>query len=189
MSKYMATLSITEIENRWKLIILYLVMMIPTLCLLMSDNMITNHVGLILIAVMLALVCGALYRYSTNTKTALIITCAIFALATLFVYKSDESKLKSYSKWTTPLLFIALTFVVIQLLYMIFFGPNETLNNVINGIIVLLFVGIIISDTSKLLVDSKIEMCPDHACINYPLKASSLALDVANIFVRLTDAR
>lgn len=69
------------------------------------------------------------------------------------------------------------------------FGPNETLNNVINGIIVLLFVGIIISDTSKLLVDSKIEMCPDHACINYPLKASSLALDVANIFVRLTDAR
>jgi len=80
-----------------------------------------------------------------------------------------------------------INYILIELGYIIFSDIDETFYKVISTSIIALFGFFVLSNTSKLLIDSKKIECKTHDCINYPLRSINLVTNYINIFVGLLD--
>ena len=103
----------------------------------------------------------------------------------MIAFRSSEEILMKMDSWLPTLRWILFAIIIIELSYLLLFGHNDMFYNIMAVIVITLFVFFILSDTSRLLLESKKLECKTHSCVNYPLKSSKLVLDYINIFVRL----
>jgi len=185
ISQYTATLSITDSQNVGKMVITYFILAFSGLCLIYNDDIFVNHFGLLLLCISLGLTIGVTYRNSKNISYALMLTSIIVFTFTMIAFNSNESQLLSFKSWIPKLTSLLCVIIMIELLYFAFYGRNENFNTIMSGTVVLVFVAFILSDTSKLILDSNSLSCQVHSCINYPKRVVNLLLDYINIFVRL----
>ena len=185
LTKYTASLSITEAENMGKMIILYFIIGFSGLSLIYGNNPYANHLGLALLCISLSLTMGVIYKKSTNFTDALMMTSVLIFAFTMIVFYSNEKQLISFVSMLTSLTNILCVIIIIMFAYIYFGNKNETFRKILSGATILLFLGYILADTSKILLDSKILNCDVHSCINYPKKTVSLLLDFVNIFVNM----
>ena len=187
IGKYTQNSKITDANNIWKMSILYFISAFVGIYMMTNDKFFINHIGFLLLLLALSLIIGSSYKYSTNITQAATITSIIIAVLTMVVFTQSEENLEKMKDWLPRLTWILLSVIMVELSYMIFDGNNETIYKIISMSVIILFSFFILSDTSKLLIESKNLKCKTHDCINYPLKSSSLILDYMNIFVRLLD--
>lgn len=189
VGKLTESMSITDAANTWKLTILYFVMACGGISLMMSNQFLVNHTGYILMLLALGLIMGSLYKYGINVAWAATITAIIVAVLTLVVFNSSEESLLKMASWLPNLTSILCIIIIIELIYMFFFGYNSTFTTIMSISIVVLFAFFILSDTSRILGEAKNLQCNTQMCINYPLRASGLVLDYYNMFVALVYTR
>lgn len=185
IGQYTATLSITNSENVGKMAITYLILAFSGICLILNDNIFVNHFGLLLLCISIGLTIGVTYKNSKNISDALMITGIIVFTFTMIAFSSNENQLLTFDSWIPKLTFLLCVIIIIELLYFVFYGINKNFPTIISGTVVLIFIAFILSDTSKLILDSKSLSCRVHSCINYPEKVVGLLLDYINIFVNL----
>ncbi len=185
IGKYTSTLSIVDLQNTGKMIIIYFILAFSGLCLIFNDIAFVNHIGLLLICISIGLTIGVTYKNSKNINSALIMTSVIVCIFTIIAFCSEKGQLLEFDSWLPYLSHILFAIIIIQLLYSFFYGTNEKFQDIMSWTIVILFIGFILSDTSKIILDSKILNCHTHACINYPKKIVGLLLNYVNIFVNL----
>lgn len=185
IGKYTELSKITDVENMWKMIILYFVLGCTGISMMISDRMFITHIGFLLLLLALSLVIGTSYKYSSNVTQAATITAIIVIILTTIVFMSSEENLIRMKDWLPNLTSILLCIICIELGYMLLFDGNQEFYKILSVSVIGLFMFFILSDTSRLLLESKNIGCKTHSCINYPLKSSSLVLDYVNIFVRL----
>ena len=185
MAKYAATLHITDPDNIFKMVIAYFVLTFVGISMMISNTFFVNHIGFLLMLLGLSLSIGTSTRYATNVPQAAMITALIVAVLTAIVFISSEERLIQMSEWVHSLLWILISIILIQLAYILISGGNETFYKIMSVSVIILFGFFILSDTSRLILQSKNLTCTTHSCINYPLKSSSLLLDYINIFVRM----
>lgn len=187
LSRYTATLPITESQNIGKMIILYFIAAFAGMSLTFINEPYVNHLGLLLLCIGISLTIGVTYRNSKNINEALILTTIIVFAFTLIAFNSNEKQLASFQSWLPSLTSILCLIICIELGYVLFFGINENFNKIMSATVILLFLGFILADTSKLIINSKKLECQVHSCVNYPNKIMGLLLDYLNIFVRMND--
>ena len=185
MGKYTQSLQITDVNNTWKMVIVYFIFAFAGISMMISDKLFINHVGFLLLLLALSLIIGSSYKYANNVTQATTITAIIVAILTTIVFTTSEENLIRMKDWLPNLTWILLCMILIELGYMCFSGGNETVYRMISISIIILFGFFILSDTSRLIIESKNTECKSHMCVNYPLKSSSLILDYLNIFVNL----
>ena len=186
MGRYTQSLQITDINNTWKMIIVYFIFAFAGISMMISDKFFVNHVGFLLLLLALSLIIGSSYRYANNITQAATITAVIVAVLTMVVFTTTEENLIRMKEWLPNLTWILLCVILIELGYMFLFdGRNETFYRILSISVIILFAFFVLADTSKLIIESKKTPCKTHVCINYPLKSSSLILDYLNIFVNL----
>ena len=188
LSKYTATLSITDSENVGKMVILYFIIACSGLLFIFNSSPLMNHIGLLLLCISMSLVIGVTYRNSKNISDALIATSFIVLALTLFVFSSNETTLTSFTSWLPSLTSILCLLIIVELSYGLLYGPNEQFYKMASIFTVILFVWFILADTSKLLIESKQLNCQTHSCINYPQKTVGLLLDYINLFTSLNNS-
>jgi FtsH-binding integral membrane protein len=185
VGKYAESLKITNVENTWKMMILYFIMAMGGIFMMTYKELHLNHIGFLLMLLALSLIIGVSYKYSSNVSQAAAITAVIVSILTMFVFMSSEEELLRMTSWLPNLTSILLGIIIIELGYMFLFDYSMNFHKFMSITVITLFIFFILSDTSRLIMESKNLECKTHDCINYPLKASSLILDYLNIFVRL----
>lgn len=185
MAKYTQTLAITNREHIFQMIILYFVLGISGISMMTSDKMFVSHVGFLLLLLALSLTIGSTYRYSSNVTQAATITAIIVGVLTLVVFTSSEERLMTMKEWLPNLMWILMCVIIMELGYLALFDYNQTFYRIIALTVIALFGFFVLSDTSRLILESKSTLCQIHSCINYPLKSSQLMLDYINIFIQL----
>lgn len=183
--RYTQLSGITDAENMWKMMILYLILGCIGISLMMNDTMVINHIGYLLMLLALSLIIGVSYKYSTNVSQAAAITAVIVIILTVIVAATSEENLIKMKEWLPNLTIILCCIILMEFGYIMFFDQNKTVSSLISMTVIVLFIFFILSDTSRLLLESKNLPCKVHTCINYPIRASSLVLDYINIFVNL----
>lgn len=190
VSNFTQLSQITAPENLWKMVLLYFIMAFGGMSIMAMGGLYVSHIGFLLMLVGISLLIGSVYRYGTNIAWAAIVTAIIMGALTVFVFMSSEQTIMSMKNWAPYLLWILLGVIVIQLIMIIFKVPiSNELYNIMNILIIILFVFFILSDTSRILVKSKDLKCETHTCVNYPMESTSLILDYLNIFIRLVKGR
>jgi FtsH-binding integral membrane protein len=189
IGKYLSGLSITEHENMGKMIVLYFLGAFIGLCMIYSDAMVVNHLGLALLCISIGLVMGVTFRNSTNIVNALVMTSIIIIIFTSIAFFSSEKGLMMFKSWLPYLVGLLVMIIVVDLLGTFAFGGRENFGIFMSYFTVLVFMGFLLADTSKLLIDMKKLGCVKHSCINYPRSAVGLLLDYANIFVNMNRLR
>lgn len=187
MGKYTESLKITDANNMWKMTILYFISIFAGMFMIINDKFFINHIGFLLLLLALSLIIGSSYKYSTNITQAATITSIIVAILTMVVFTQSEENLIKMSDWLPKLTWILLIIILIELGYIIFFDIDKTFYKIISTSVIVLFGFFILSNTSKLLIDSKKIECKTHDCINYPLRSINLVTNYVNIFVGLLD--
>ncbi len=185
IGKYTELSNITDVQNMWKMVILYFVLGCTGISMMINDKMFINHVGFLLLLLALSLIIGVSYKYSSNVTQAATITAIIVMILTTIVFMTSEENLIKMKDWLPNLTSILLCIICVELGYMLLFNGDKTFHKIMSVIVIALFMFFILSDTSRLLLESKGIKCQTHSCINYPLKSTSLVLDYVNIFVRL----
>lgn len=185
VSKYTESLQITNSENTAKLVILYFILAFSGIWFMISQNSITNHAGFLLLLIGISLTIGSMRKYATNIEIATKVSAAIFILFTMFVFFSSEQTIAKMANWSQKLSMLLICLIFIDLLGIVFFSYDQQFYNMIACFGIALFVGFILSDTSRLIIKAKTTLCHTHSCIDYPLEASSLMLNYINIFVNL----
>ena len=187
MGKYTESLKITDANNMWKMTILYFISIFAGMFMIINDKFFINHIGFLLLLLALSLIIGSSYKYSTNITQAATITSIIVAILTMVVFTQSEENLIKMSDWLPKLTWILLIVILIELGYIIFSDIDKTFYKIISTSVIVLFGFFILSNTSKLLIDSKKIECKTHDCINYPLRSINLVTNYINIFVGLLD--
>lgn len=183
--KYAESLNITNINNVWQMTILYFIMAFGGIYMMTYGELHINHIGFFLMLLALSLIIGVSYKYSTNIIQATTITSIIIAILTMIAFISDEKTLLKMTSWLPNLTIILLGIIIVELGYMFLFDYNAKFSTMMSITVVVLFIFFILSDTSRLILESKNLKCDTHYCVNYPLKSSSLILDYLNVFLRL----
>jgi FtsH-binding integral membrane protein len=185
LSKYTSKMSITDSQNITKMIILYFISAFAGLCLIYNDKIFVNHLGLALLCFALSLIIGTIFRDSTNIINALIMTSIVVCIFTFIVFNSNEKQLLNFKSWIPYLTLMLFGIIIVDLVGICTLNITENFSNVMSIITVLVFMGFILADTSKILLKSKNLKCLTHECINYPKESISLLLDYVNIFVNM----
>jgi len=173
IGKYTELSNITDVENMWKMVILYFVLGCTGISMMISDKMFINHIGFLLLLLALSLIIGVSYKYSSNVTQAATITAIIVMILTTIVFMTSEENLNKMKDWLPNLTSILLCIICVELGYMLLFGGNQTFHKIMSVTVIGLFMFFILSDTSRLLLESKSIKCQTHSCINYPLKSTS----------------
>ena len=79
-------------------------------------------------------------------------------------------------------------FIIVYILLMIF-SPSILTFNILSIGVIILFVFITLSDTSRIVLTGGGGECQQHSCTNYPLESTSLILDYVNILVNAMNIR
>lgn len=185
VSKYAGSLNITQPENVFKLVIAYFFLTFIGISMMFSDKFFVNHIGYLLLLLGLSLMISTSTKYADNASEAAAITAIIVSMLTAIVFFSSEESLIRMAGWIKNLLWILVCVILIQLGYILFSGGNDTFYKIMTVTVILLFGFFVLSDTSRLLLESQRLTCQIHSCINYPLKASALVLNYLNIFLRI----
>jgi FtsH-binding integral membrane protein len=186
IGKYTSTLSITESQNVGVIIVSYFIMAFGGLFLIFQDKMFMNHIGLLLLCLSIGLIIGVSFRYANNIRNALILSSIIIFIFTLIAFCSNEEQLLKFKDWLPYLTILLFIIIVAEVGYLFLYGYNENFKKIMNATIIILFLGFVLSDTSKIMLESKNLNCIVHNCINYPKNVVGLLLDYVNIFVRMT---
>ncbi len=184
-SKYVGSSPISNPENAFKLVIMYFVMACAGISMMTSDQFFINHVGFLLLLLAVSLMVGTSTKYSSHVPEAASITALIVFILTAVVYFSSEETLIRMAGWIKNLMWILVCVIIIELGYIFFGGGDRKFYRIMSYTVIVLFGFFILSDTSRLILESKRLTCTTHSCINYPLKASTLVLDYVNIFLRV----
>lgn len=185
VSKYAVSLNLTTPENVFKFIIVYLFLTYVGISMMFSDKFFVNHIGYLLLLLGLSLMISTSTKYSKNAPEAAVITAIIVSILTGIVFFSSEETLIRMAGWIKGLLWILVCVILIQLGYVLFAEWDPTFYKIMTITVLILFGLFVLSDTSRLLLESQNLTCPTHSCINYPLKSSTLVLDYINIFLRV----
>ncbi|ARF09477.1 hypothetical protein Indivirus_1_100 [Indivirus ILV1] len=188
-SKYVAKMKISDPSNAFKLVVVYFILACGGLSMMFSDQFFVNHIGFLLLLLALSLMVGTSTKYSSHVPEAAAITAIIVSILTGIVYFSSEETLIRMSGWIKNLLWVLVCVIIIELGYFFLGGANRTFYKVMAFSVIILFGFFVLSDTSRLLLESQNLSCKTHGCINYPLKASKLVLDYVNIFLRVLRLR
>lgn len=189
IGKYLSKMPITEHENIGKMAVLYLLGAFIGLSMIYNDMMVVNHLGLALLCISIGLVIGVTFRDSTNIVNALVVTSIVIIVFTSIAFFSSEKGLMMFKSWLPTLVSLLVGIIIVDLLGIFAFGGRENFGMVMSFVTVLVFMGFILADTSKLLIDMKKLGCVEHSCINYPRRAVGLLLDYVNVFVNMNRLR
>ena len=149
------------------------------------DKFFISHVGFLLMLLGLSLMISVSTKYSSSVNQGILITAIIVAILTGIVYFSSTESLIKMSNWIKPLMWILISAILVEIAFILFSGNsmNQWAYKIIAISIIVLFGFFVLSDTSRLFLESQNLTCATQSCINYPLKSSNLILDYINIFV------
>lgn len=165
-------------------IILILVLLIISLPLIYSENLIISHIGFLILIFLLS---SNLIISRKNITKVLILSGLAFILLTIFTIfiLNDDSKkfILSKDKYLAFMLF-AFTFFIIVVRII---NPNIIDKNikVISVIGILIFVLLTMHDTIIKYSNSHALPGISHTQVNYPKESVSLILDFMNIFINM----
>lgn len=182
--RYIASLEIINPDNFWKFLIFYLVMAFGSIFIMLQKNIVYNHIGFLLFLLAVSLLIGMSIKTSTNITQASLITAGIVLILTGIVFTSSEESLQKMKNWMPNLMMLLCGLIIINFIA-VFFNPTTSTIKLLSTIGAILFVFIILSDTSRVMNDNSIYECNNQSCINYPWKSVSLILDYLNLFVNL----
>lgn len=187
LGKIFECFKVTDINNTLPLVITYFILAMSGIFLMISKDIVKNHIGLVMLIIALGLVIGTLFKNTTNIGNAIMLTVGITLIITLFVFTSSKQNISKMANWTNVLGYMLLAMIIIELIIIIWNKDNNEIHTIIKYSIICLFIFFTMADTSKILEDSKNITCKTHACINYPLSSSGLMLDYVNMFVRFVE--
>jgi FtsH-binding integral membrane protein len=187
-AKYIASLEMINSNNYWKFLILYLVIGFGSIFVMIQSNFYYNHLGFLLFLLAMSLIIGMSVKNSKNAYQAALITGVIIIILTTLVYISSEERLIQMVSWLPGLTSVLCCLIIFEIIYL-FFSKDYSHFWVFNIMAIILFTFFILSDTSKILLDSKRIQCQTHTCINYPWASSSLVLDYLNMFVNFLESK
>lgn len=183
VGRIVASMDIDFQANSWKYILAFFVIACGGISLMTNSNFYLNHIGFLLLLLALSLTVGISFKYSNNIFQAVIITCIILAILTIFTFYSSEETMIKMSSWLPNLTSILLCLICAQFIYIFFFSYNRAFGKILSISIIALFIFFVLSDTSRIILEARMSQCRTQSCINYPLKSSSLVLDYINIFI------
>ena len=184
LGKVFECFKVTDINNKLPLMITYFILAMSGIFLMISKDIVKNHIGLTILIIALGLVIGTLFKNTINISNAIILTVGITLIITLFIFTSSKQNISTMANWTNVLGYILLTMIIIELIIIIWRKDNSGIYTIMKYSIICLFIFFTMADTSKILEDSKNITCKTHTCINYPLSSSGLMLNYINMFIR-----
>lgn len=185
IGRYMEGFTITDKQNSIQMIVIYFILAFGGISLMVNDSFFMSHFGFLLMLIALSLIVGSSFRYSSHIMNAAVATAVIVLVLSLIVFNSSIETLMKMKDWLSKLLFLLIGLIIIEILILIFYKGNPLLYKIMSLTSVFLFSFFVLSDTSRLIIDSRTLTCQVHYCINYPLKSSALMLDYINIFINL----
>lgn len=173
-----------ETDNYMKFAILYFIIAFGATFLMTRNNFYISHIGFLLLLLALSLIIGLTVDNNNNNNIKYIAKLSSFIIIALttIIFILSETHLIRLNKFLPTLTYILLGFIILQLINIFFFNSNATTKKVLNISIFILFVLLILSNTSKLLLNSKNSNCKDHSCVNYPLLSTFLIVDYIGLF-------
>ncbi len=165
-------IGISSSISLWKLTIVYFILAFGGICLMfVNDNFYFRHLGLILLLLAIGMVFGVIFKEESPEliRNVGLLTAAIIGLLSYIVYNSSEASIYKMSNWQVNLAYMLCGLLCLNVC-LILFGSSKTTFKIVNGLYSLVFIGFVLSDTSKLAIESKKFVGSNPYEINYPFE-------------------
>lgn len=150
--------------------IVIIIIAIISIFLIMNNNPIISHIGLLLFIIILGISISPYFNHFKNINKSILITIGIFILFTVITFMLPDSALKKVQVMGGPMICALIMLIVAN----IFFGGSK----ILSVISIAIFSYFIIYDT---FITSSKNLTGTHYDINYPKETINNSLNFINI--------